>query len=114
MATDHIETIIAALDESAQTRGAMTNAEFDHWRMECAAACQWLLDSAQGQTAGANADGLLPCPFCGGECEIMIDSSDWMVGCKDELCNATGEAFFTRQGAIGWWNRRTLARGEAA
>lgn len=53
---------------------------------------------------------LLPCPFCGSECEMMIESSDWMVGCKNEDCYAIGQSFHSRQEATDWWNRRKEAQ----
>lgn len=54
---------------------------------------------------------LLPCPFCGGEAELMIFNSEYetvTVGCTNEDCDITmGKAFFTDEEAIEHWNRRT-------
>lgn len=52
---------------------------------------------------------LKPCPFCGGEAEIMEYSDRFQCGCKDEDCIAWVEempVYLTRSGAIKDWNRR--------
>lgn len=53
---------------------------------------------------------LKPCPFCGGEAEIIIFSVEYgtvTVGCTNEECDITmGKAFFTDKEAIQHWNRR--------
>lgn len=53
---------------------------------------------------------LKPCPFCGGEAEIIIFSAEYgtvTVGCANEECDiAMGKAFFTDEEAIRHWNRR--------
>ena len=52
---------------------------------------------------------LKPCPFCGGEAEIMEYSDRFQCGCKDEDCIAWVEempVYLTRSGAIKDWNNR--------
>lgn len=52
---------------------------------------------------------LKPCPFCGGEAEIMEYSDRFQCGCKDEGCIAWVEempVYLTRSGAIKDWNTR--------
>ena len=53
--------------------------------------------------------GLLPCPFCGGEPEILEGDERWcQVGCKN--CSAKGtESMLDWDKAISGWNRRTLS-----
>ena len=49
---------------------------------------------------------LKPCPFCGGEAELMVGKyygTKW-VECK--TCHAESDAFDTRAEAIDAWNRR--------
>jgi hypothetical protein len=49
---------------------------------------------------------LIPCPFCGGEAEVMIESSYYFGGCKVEECQASGLWHVERDVAVAWWNRR--------
>ena len=52
---------------------------------------------------------LKPCPFCGGEAEIMEYSDRFQCGCKDEDCIVWVEempVYLTRSGAIKDWNNR--------
>lgn len=52
---------------------------------------------------------LKPCPFCGGEAEIMEYSDRFQCGCKDGCCIAWVEempVYLTRSGAIKDWNTR--------
>lgn len=55
---------------------------------------------------------LKPCPFCGGEAEIVKAHSNtteypYVVVCKNDLCNASVGKFSTsREKAIEAWNTR--------
>ena len=55
-----------------------------------------------------NNEKLKPCPFCGGEAEIVEDrlySDDYYAGrCKS--CAATSIFEFTKEEAVAAWNRR--------
>lgn len=68
-----------------------------------------------------NADGLLPCPFCGGDAVVMhMDYGDgylpevqtvWGVWCRGDMADeyAHGhciENYATKEDAIAAWNRR--------
>lgn len=49
---------------------------------------------------------LKPCPFCGGEAELVeVKWEEWFwVYCK--RCSAETDAFASKEKAIGAWNRR--------
>lgn len=55
---------------------------------------------------------LKPCPFCGGEAEVVKAHSNttefpYVVVCKNDLCNASVGRFSTsREKAIEAWNTR--------
>lgn len=54
---------------------------------------------------------LKPCPFCGGEAEVIkahqIFERPYVVICKNTKCRASlGEFSSTREEAIEAWNRR--------
>lgn len=46
---------------------------------------------------------LLPCPFCGGEAELVGDNYHWVL-CKG--CKGGSHAFKTVEEAINAWNTR--------
>lgn len=46
---------------------------------------------------------LLPCPFCGGEAELVGDKYHWVL-CKD--CKGGSHAFENVEEAIEKWNQR--------
>jgi hypothetical protein len=47
---------------------------------------------------------LLPCPFCGGDADLVLPpSSRPYVACLDNFCTGPQE---TREKAIAAWNRR--------
>ncbi len=52
---------------------------------------------------------LLPCPFCGGEAEIVNPHDDmYIVGCSNEDCHMwCGLAFNVKEHAVKFWNTRT-------
>lgn len=51
---------------------------------------------------------LLPCPFCGGEAELVRNSSgSYFVRCADRQCSAKTRLFHENEnGARASWNRR--------
>lgn len=51
---------------------------------------------------------LLPCPFCGGEAELVRNSSgSYFVRCADRQCAAKTRLFHENEsGARASWNRR--------
>ena len=53
---------------------------------------------------------LKPCPFCGGEAEMLKSprcERKYVVICKNELCYASvGNYSFTKENAILAWNTR--------
>lgn len=52
---------------------------------------------------------LKPCPFCGGEAEIVNNGYFVDVSCKDHRCRGWAESLMnnTEEEAIEAWNRRT-------
>ena len=70
-------------------------------------------------------DALRPCPFCGGEAELIrgkdlqwghVTQEQWGAGCKgdeDSDCYGVHEpSYFTASFAIAAWNRRTPEEAE--
>ena len=59
-----------------------------------------------------NADGLLPCPFCGGKASVIDhhnDDGSVSVGCADDTClgfSGLGWLYKTEDEAIKAWNTR--------
>lgn len=52
-------------------------------------------------------DELKPCPFCGGEAELLIvpnREAEWVVKCLNKCCNQFPRA--SKEEAINAWNRR--------
>jgi Lar family restriction alleviation protein len=58
---------------------------------------------------------LLPCPFCGGEAQIILDKTkislfrNWVfyqVRCSEDDCNIGTTPWNFKDGAIDSWNRR--------
>ena len=47
---------------------------------------------------------LKPCPFCGGEAEIIVVASYYKVRCS--RCSGSATIATDRAAAIGFWNRR--------
>lgn len=61
------------------------------------------------------AEGLKPCPFCGGKAEVRVDDNgEFYVSCTEcftlvgYCCDTWGE-YETEAEAINTWNRRTPA-----
>lgn len=54
-----------------------------------------------------NAEGLLPCPFCG-ETEIRLwrDDSYMIIKCGNSECGASMDEFVFKSTAIDTWNKR--------
>lgn len=57
---------------------------------------------------------LLPCPFCGGEADIVGDwktnySDYYQVFCENCGVSQTGQDYEAEQEAIEAWNRRTCS-----
>jgi Lar family restriction alleviation protein len=50
---------------------------------------------------------LKPCPFCGGEADVVEDEVNNLVWCVCSTCGATGGVEGNNQDAIEVWNRRT-------
>lgn len=52
---------------------------------------------------------LLPCPFCGGEAELVSDGDGVYAGCKNEKCfiHPITLTYEIKRYAIKAWNRRT-------
>lgn len=68
-----------------------------------------------------DAQQLLPCPFCGGEAELKIDTIDvWLaqrlytVECSNGECLAVSDRFAAPERATAWWNRRAESAELAA
>ena len=57
---------------------------------------------------------LLPCPFCGGEAALLIDSSYYAGGCADEECGSATMWHVDRDEAIAAWNRRAQTQPTGA
>lgn len=65
------------------------------------------------ETQPVNAEGLLPCPWCGADGYLAeIDGyrpsspKTYYVMCSDGDCNVQGVEFDSKAEAIEWWNRR--------
>lgn len=54
---------------------------------------------------------LKPCPFCGGEAEIVMSGGDRRVDCKK--CGARSDWYDTEAEAIAAWNRRVCVKQNA-
>lgn len=54
-----------------------------------------------------NNEELKPCPFCGGEAEIVMSGGDRRVECKK--CGARSDWYDTEAEAIAAWNRRNYS-----
>jgi Lar family restriction alleviation protein len=54
---------------------------------------------------------LLPCPFCGGEADILTAASEIWITCAN--CGADGAWKDTRAETIAAWNTRHTATAEA-
>ena len=55
-------------------------------------------------------DKLEPCPFCGGEAEVLwnFKNFDFKIICENEFtCRAEMSGFLFKGKAIETWNRRT-------
>jgi hypothetical protein len=109
---NHVETILAALDDSMSTRGAMTQDEYDRWLAECKEVVATLQAQHDGATGGDMPDGPLPCPLCGGESVIVFYDKEgevnwsWYAMCNDMDCGLTHRRFRHRSQAIDAWNKR--------
>lgn len=70
----------------------------------------------RGDGDGMSNIKLKPCPFCGGEAEIMSFTDDngeyFAVVCKNDNCRCGEDYLWTetvnRQTAIDAWNRRVI------
>ena len=58
-----------------------------------------------------NNEKLKPCPFCGGEAEIVMSGGDRRVDCKK--CGARSDWYDTEAEAIAAWNRRVCVKQNA-
>lgn len=58
-----------------------------------------------------NNEELKPCPFCGGEAEVVFIKEELYVRCRE--CGAVGANTFNTEDVIAAWNRRVCVKQNA-
>lgn len=128
MDKQHVDTIREALEFAEQFIGAAIDWNFDEaeingeWvratavlrRVENARKALDTLNDAPApvQDSTPNAEGLLPCPWCGGDATIEYRSLAYEVRCANRDCPGFSAADYeTHDIAVYKWNKRTPQQG---